>query len=206
MDPHDTTNIRTFAQSCSANGQSYSMAVLIGSNVTYHQKGSMAFLRQEAPDIYRLDEVPTVSDDDLFQLFIPDLPEMAEARAVEGQTTLQDIVEMKEWGAAQTGVIPNEASRAETALLFKSGGDMDNWTVGLDRVFRMMAGQRPGVDADVTPKKLKQIFGQYGVAYLNSSYQATTGDSHIDNPTLGWSERTHCRHWRQRSIGKILFA
>ncbi|MEX1236521.1 MAG: hypothetical protein WEB56_16180 [Roseovarius sp.] len=133
------------------------MAVLIGSNVTYHQKGSMAFLRQEAPDIYRLDEVPTVSHDDLFQLFIPDLPEMAEARAVEGQTTLQDIVEMKEWGAAQTGVIPNEASRAETALLFKSGGDMDNWTVGLDRVFRMMAGQRPGVDADVTPKKLKQI-------------------------------------------------
>lgn len=57
----------------------------------------------------------------------------------------------------RTGVTPNEASRIETALLFvRAGGDAETWTVGLEDVFRLIAGQRPSVDAVVTPRLLTQ--------------------------------------------------
>ncbi len=157
MNPPDTTNVWTFARGCVDNGQSYSMALIVATMVTYAQKGLWAVLRHEAPDIYRLDQVPGISHDDLYQNYIPELREMAVARAVEGQVTLQDLVEMKEWVADQVGVTPGEASKTETALLFvRSGGDLTKWTVALEDVFRLLNGQRPEADTVVTPGKLNQ--------------------------------------------------
>ena len=157
MNPPDTTNVWTFARGCADNGQAYSMALIVATMVTYSQKGLWAVLRHEAPDIYRLDQVPGISHDDLYQNFIPDLRQMAAERAVEGQITLQDLVEMKEWVADQVGVVPGEASKTETALLFvRSGGDLSDWTVGLEDVFRLLSGQRPEADTVVTPGKLNQ--------------------------------------------------
>ena len=78
-------------------------------------------------------------------------------RARDGLITLQDLVEMKEWVADQVGVVPGEASKTETALLFvRSGGDLEAWTVGLEDVFRLLNGQMPEADAVVTPGKLNQ--------------------------------------------------
>ncbi|MEM8881662.1 MAG: hypothetical protein AAGC82_13805, partial [Pseudomonadota bacterium] len=89
--------------------------------------------------------------------FIPELREMAERRARDGLITLQDLVERKEWVAEQVGVVPGEASKTETALLFvRSGGDLSAMTVGRDDVFRLLNGQRPEADAVVTPAKLNQ--------------------------------------------------
>ncbi|MEL6958471.1 MAG: hypothetical protein AAGL89_05900 [Pseudomonadota bacterium] len=161
MNPPDTTNVWTFARGCADNGQAYSMALIVATMVTYSQKGLWAVLRHEAPDIYRLDQVPGISHDDLYQNHIPELREMAEVRAVDGLITLQDLVEMKEWVADQVGVDPREASKTETALLFvRSGGDLDAWTVDLDDVFRLLSGQRPEADAFVTPEKLNKTMDQ----------------------------------------------
>ncbi|MEM9477721.1 MAG: twin-arginine translocation signal domain-containing protein, partial [Pseudomonadota bacterium] len=56
MNPPDTTNVWTFARGGEDNGQSYSMALIVATMVTYSQKGLWAVLRHEAPDIYRLDQ------------------------------------------------------------------------------------------------------------------------------------------------------
>ena len=161
MNPPDATNVWTFARGCAENGQSYSMALIVATMVTYSQKGLWAVLRHEAPDIYRLDQVPGISHDDLYQNHIPELREFAATRAVEDQITLQDLVEMKEWVADQIGVVPGEASKTETALLFVgSGGDLDAWTVDLDDVFRLLSRQRPEADAVVTPEKLNKTMDQ----------------------------------------------
>ncbi|MEM8974308.1 MAG: twin-arginine translocation signal domain-containing protein [Pseudomonadota bacterium] len=161
MNPPDTTNVWTFARGCADNGQAYSMAMIVATMVTYSQKGLLAVLRHEAPNIYRLDQVPGISHDDLYQNFIPELREMAEMRARDGLITLQDLVEMKEWVAEQVGVTPGEASQTETALLFvRSGGDLEAWTVELEDVFRLLNGQRPEADAVVTPGKLNQAMDQ----------------------------------------------
>ncbi|MGX9355138.1 hypothetical protein ACS3SW_08235 [Roseobacteraceae bacterium S113] len=157
MNPPDTTNLWTFARGCVDNGQSYAMALFVATMVTYSQKGLLAVLRHEAPDIYRLDQVPGISHDDLYQDFIPELRDIAETRARDGYINLQDLVEMKEWVAEQVGVTPGKASKTETALLFvRSGGDLNTWTVGLEDVFRLLSGQRPEAEVVVTPAKLNQ--------------------------------------------------
>ncbi|MEM6891291.1 MAG: hypothetical protein AAF636_24635 [Pseudomonadota bacterium] len=77
--------------------------------------------------------------------------------AVAERLTLQDLVTMKEWVARQLKVIPNEASRIETALLFvRAGGRVEDWTVGLEDVFLLLSGKTPAVDAVVTPDLLSR--------------------------------------------------
>jgi len=157
MDPPDTTNMWTFARGCEANGMSYSMAIFVSMQITYAQKGLLAVLRHETPDIYRLREVPGISHDDRYAIFQPELRVMADEMANDGRLTLQDLVALKEWVAQEIGVIPNDASRIETALLFvRAGGDFETWTVDLGDVFRLMAGQRPIADAQVTISKLNR--------------------------------------------------
>lgn len=160
MNPPDTTNMWAFARGCEANGMSYSMALLVCIQVTYLQKGLLAVLRHEAPDIYRLREVPSISHDDRYAVFQPELREMADGLEVDGRLALQDLVAMKQWVARQLGVEINEASRIETALLFvRAGGDFETWTVDRDDVFRLIAGQRPLAEAQVTIGKMNTALG-----------------------------------------------
>lgn len=157
MNPPDTTNMWSFARGCAENGMDYAMAVFVTVQVTYQQKGLLAVLRHEAPDIYRLREVRGVSHDDRYALFQQELRAKAEEAAVDGRLTLQDLVVMKEWVARELNVTPNEASRIETSLLFiRAGGDFETWTVGMEDVFRLIAGRRPVVDAEVTPNLLSR--------------------------------------------------
>ena len=157
MNPPDPSNMWTFARGCEANGMSYQMAVLVCMQVTFFQKGLLAVLRHEAPDIYRLREVPGISHDDRYALFQPELRAMADNMASNGRLSLQDLVEMKEWVAEQVGVEINEASRIETALLFvRAGGDFDTWTVDMEDVFRLIAGQRPHAETVVTLGKMNR--------------------------------------------------
>jgi hypothetical protein len=155
MNPPDTTNMWTFARGCVDNGMVYRMALFVTVQITYLQKGLLGVLRHEAPDIYRLHEVPGISHDDRYRPFQTELRSMAEGMAVDGRLTLQDLVAMKEWVARQLDVTPNEASRIETALLFvRAGGDLETWTVDLEDTFRLISGQRPDAEAVVTPDKL----------------------------------------------------
>lgn len=157
MNPPETTNMWSFARGCVDNGMDYGMALFVTVQVTYQQKGLLAVLRHEAPDIYRLREVDGISHDDRYARFQPELRAQAEEFAIDGRLTLQDLVVMKEWIATELGVTPNEASRIETALLFiRAGGDVETWTVSTEDVFRLIAGQRPSVDAVVTPGLMSQ--------------------------------------------------
>jgi hypothetical protein len=157
MGPPDTTNMWSFARGCEANGMSYSMAILVSMQVTYFQKGLLAVLRHEAPDIYRLHEVPGISHEDKYWAYKDDLRPMADEMAVDGFLTLQNLVELKEWVARDLGVTPNDASRIETALLFvRAGGDFETWTVGLEDVFLLISRQRPKAEAEVTMSKMNE--------------------------------------------------
>lgn len=161
MNPPNTTNMWTFARGCTKNGMDYAMAIIVTMQVTYYQKGLMAVLRHEAPDIYRLREVPGISHDDRYALFQPELRAQAQQLAVDGRLKLQDLVLLKEWVANELGVAPNEASRIETALLFvRAGGDFGTWTVGMEDVFRLIAGLRPSVDAVVTIGLINKALAQ----------------------------------------------
>lgn len=131
------------------------MALFVTVQITYAQKGLLAVLRHEAPDIYRLREVPGISHDDRYPPFPDDLRTKADPMAVNGRLTLQNLVTLKEWVARELNVVPNEASRIETALLFvRAGGNLETWTVDLDDTFRPVNGQRPVAEAVVTPDKL----------------------------------------------------
>ena len=157
MSPPDTTNMWSFASGCTENG----MALFVTVQVTYQQKGLISVLRHEAPDIYRLREVHGVSHDDRYAPYQDELRNQAKDLAVDGRLTLQDLVVLKEWVANELNVVPNEASRIETALLFvRAGGDLETWSVGMEDVFRLVAGQRPSVDAIVTPNLLNQARGK----------------------------------------------
>ena len=157
MNPPDTTNMWTFARGCVANGMHYGMALVVTVQITYAQKGLLAVLRHEAPDIYRLREVPGISHDDRYHPFQDELRTMADDMAVNGRLTLQDLVTLKEWVARHLGIVPNEASRIETALLFvRAGGDLETWTVDLEDIFRLIGRQRPSVEVSVTPDKLNR--------------------------------------------------
>lgn len=157
MNSPDTTNMWSFARGCVENGMDYGMALFVTVQVTFQQKGLLAVLRHEAPDIYRLREVSGISHDDRYAPFQEELRAQAEDVAIDGRLTLQDLVVMKEWVANELGVTPNEASRIETALLFvRAGGESETWTVGMEDVFRLIAGQRPSVDAVVTPDLMNQ--------------------------------------------------
>ncbi|MBX9603881.1 MAG: hypothetical protein K2X35_22935 [Bryobacteraceae bacterium] len=161
MNPPDTTNMWTFARGCARNGMAYGMALFVTAQITYQQKGLWAILRHEAPDIYRLRQVPGVSHEDRFAPFQTELRAMAEKMAVKGRLTLHDLVTLKEWVARKLSVVPNEASRIETALLFvRAGGNLDTWTVDLDDVFRLVAGQRPLAEAQVTVDNLTRTRNQ----------------------------------------------
>lgn len=161
MDPPDTTNMWTFARGCVASGMDYSMALFVTLQITFQQKGLLAVLRHEAPDIYRLREVRGISHDDRYAPFQTELRPMAADMAVDGRLTLQDLVTLKEWVARKLDVVPNEASRIETALLFvRAGGDLEAWTVDLEDTFRLIAGTRPRAEAVVTPGKLDQTRAQ----------------------------------------------
>lgn len=157
MDPPDTTNMWTFARGCVANGMTYAMALFVTVQIIFQQKGLWAVLRREAPDIYRLREVPGISHDDRYAPYAAQLRPMAEDLSVDGRLTLQDLVTLKEWAARELDVVPNEASRIETALLFvRAGGDFVTWTVDLEDTFRLVAGQRPMAAAQVTVGKLSK--------------------------------------------------
>lgn len=157
MNPPDTTNMWTFARGCVDNGMTYGMALFVSLQITYQQKGLLAVLRHEAPDIYRLREVPGISHDDRYGPFLTELRPMAEGMAIDERLTLQDLVMMKEWVARRLEVIPNEASRIETALLFvRAGGRVEDWTVGLEDVFLLLSGKTPAIDAVVTPDLLSR--------------------------------------------------
>jgi hypothetical protein len=161
MNPPDTTNMWTFTRGCVANGMDYGMALFVTVQITFLQKGLLAVLRHEAPDIYRLREVPGISHDDRYAPFQTELRAMANDMAVDGRLTLQDLVTLKEWVARRLGIVPNEASRIETALLFvRAGGDLETWTVDLEDTFRLIAGKRPRAVALVTPAKLDQTRAQ----------------------------------------------
>lgn len=51
MNPPDTTNMWSFARGCSENGMDHAMALFVTVQVTYQQKGLVAVLRHESPDI-----------------------------------------------------------------------------------------------------------------------------------------------------------
>lgn len=131
------------------------MALFVVLQVTSKQKGPFAALRGETPDLNALDKVPGVSHTDLYSSYLTELREQSEKLEIDGQLTLQDLVDMKEWVAHQEQVDIIESSRIETALLFvRAGGDLAGGKVATRDVFELLEGRAPSRDAQVTSSTL----------------------------------------------------
>ena len=138
-------------------GMDRQMAQFVAIQVGWQQKGFWSVLKGEAPDIYRLDQVHGVTHCDLFAKYLPVLEQQAKAMEVDGQITLQDIVELKKWVANQEKVEPNEASKIECALVFiKAGGNLETQKVYTEDVFMLLRGIRPKRDAPITIDLMNQ--------------------------------------------------
>lgn len=136
----------------------YTMALAVGVQITFQQKGLLAVLRHEAPDIYRLREVPGVSHDDRYGVYLEELKQLAPSMAADGRLKLQDLVDLKKWVARKAGVaVISEPSRIETALAFiRAGGDFETWTVDMKEFFTLLSGQRPQSAAQVNFSSLSR--------------------------------------------------
>ena len=111
----------------------------------------MSYLRGEAPDLRRLDEVPGVSHPDLYGAYPEVVRTRVEERAVDGRITLQDLVDIKIELARRAGVRRIRlSSRLETCLAFmRAGGELRTETVDAEAVLTLLAGRWPEVDAFV---------------------------------------------------------
>ena len=121
----------------------------------WQQNGLWSVIKGEAPDIYSLDKVHGVSHCDLFSEFLPELEEMAKTKEIDGQITLQDLVEMKKWVAKQVQVEISEPSKIETSLLFvKAGGNLETQKVYTEDVFMLLKGIKPKRDSPINVELL----------------------------------------------------
>lgn len=155
----NTSHLWRFVRDCNAYGMSSMMAFVVASQITMNQKGKgvWALLRGEAPDLYRLEEVSGVSHLDLYSAYLTQVVEQINAMSVAGEISLQNLVTIKEWIAAEERVPIIEASKIETILAFLyGGGDLETGMVNAENVISILSGRRPKAHANLNPTKLNQ--------------------------------------------------
>ncbi len=131
-------------------GMDRSMAQFVAIQVGWQQNGLWSVIKGEAPNIYALDQVHGVTHCDLFAKYLPELEQQAKKIDVDGQITLQELVNMKKWVAQQEQVEISEPSKIETSLLFvKAGGNLETQKVYAEDVFTLLRGIQPERDAPI---------------------------------------------------------
>lgn len=158
MAPPDTSNLWRFARDCEKNGLGFLEALAAGGRVVQAQKGLLALLRGQAPDLYRLDEVKGISHKDLYLPYLPQVKTKVQALSRNGQISIQDLADIKEWIAAQEGVSVTRPSKIEAIILFiRAGGELDTGLIDADDALRMIEGYEPKKSGVVTFNTLKQV-------------------------------------------------
>ncbi len=138
-------------------GMEPAMAVFVATQITWQQKGLGAVLGGVAPDIYQLTDVHGISHCDLFGRYLPELKVMARKLEKEGLLTIQDLVTMKQWVAAQEGIAVIESSQIETSLAFLgAGGSLETGLVETNNFFAFMKGERLSAENGITIEALDQ--------------------------------------------------
>jgi hypothetical protein len=131
-------------------GMDRTMATFVAVQVGFQQNGLWSVVKGDAPDIYALEKVHGVTHCDLYSNYLLELEQQAKEKEVDGQITLQDLVEMKKWVAKQTSVEISEPSKIETSLLFvKAGGNLETQKVYTEDVFMLLKGIKPKRDAPI---------------------------------------------------------
>ena len=153
----DTSNLWRFVRDCEKNGFSFFMSLAVSARVVQLQKGGLALLRAEAPDLYKLDQVESVSHKDRYLPYLPEVKAKMQALSRNGKISIQDLVDIKEWIAAQEGVPIIQMSKAQPIILFvRAGGDLDSGLIDMDDALRMIEGYEPKKGNVVTLDLLKQ--------------------------------------------------
>lgn len=152
-----STGWNAFARDCEKHGMDFGMALFVTIQTTWQQKGLWSVIRGEAPDIYTLDRVPGVSHCDLYAKYYDELEQKARAVEVNGQISLQDIVNIKKWIAELEGVEVMQSSKFETALIFGyAGGDLKTQKVYTNDVLLLVKSQSPTRGKVMNPTLLNE--------------------------------------------------
>lgn len=173
-----TTSLSAFAQDAEKAGMDYWMAIGVAMQVTWQQKGMLAALSGEVPDLYALERVPGVSHCDLYTSYIPELREMARDLDQEGTLHLQDLVSMKQWVAREEQVEIIESSRIETALLFvRAGGDFETGRVNTENVFAVLEAIGPENPGLVTIERMNRArdMADWGAGEIEATENELSG-------------------------------
>jgi hypothetical protein len=114
------------------------------------------------PDIYRLEQIPGVSHEDLFHnYFDATLYRIDEAKDADGMIMLQDLVNIKKWIVEQERMQISEmlgSSKSETGLVFlASGGDLDTQKVSGDEVIKILNAERPTRKISITVTRMFKV-------------------------------------------------
>lgn len=147
-----TTNIKAFCDDLQDKGMQWTMCFGVAATIVQRQKGFGALLAGEAPDIYRLDEVPGISHLDLYTKdFGLTTMMVGDATDEDGMISLDDLVRIKKQIAEREEVSEiNGASRIETTLAFvKSGGDQKTGLVNATNVLTFLQGKEPDVFVEI---------------------------------------------------------
>jgi len=147
----DDSGFLSFVGSLANNGLGHVSAAAVTFLVTSMQKGVLAGLRGETPDLSQLDQVRRVSHSDLYQSSPKDVSRLLTEASVEGRVSVQDLVDVKKYIAQKMGVTPSHASKTETYIAFLfAGGNLDTGTVGLEDILAFLAGERPAKTGQVS--------------------------------------------------------
>ena len=137
-------NTWQFARDCQKNGMGLFAAFAVTAGTVVLQKGVWPLLRGDVPDLYKLDEVKSISHQDLYLPELKFVEEKVKALSNNGQISIQDLADIKESIAAKKGVPVITGSKGQAVLLFiRAGGDLDSGLIDADDVLRMIEGYEP---------------------------------------------------------------
>ena len=144
-------NTWQFTRDCQKNGMGFFAAFGITAGTVLFQKGVLALLRGDVPDLYKLDKVKFISHQDLYLPDFEFVEERVKALSRNGQVSLQDLADIKMSIADKIGVPVIQGSKIQTVLLFlRAGGDLDSRLIDADDALRMIKGYEPKKSGVVT--------------------------------------------------------
>lgn len=146
-----TESRSAFMEDVQKAGMDDAMALGATMQVGVSQNGVWSTLFGKAPDIYNLENVHGISHCDRYNRYTKEVEFQLKEREIDGQVSIQDLVEIKEWIAEKENVEIISSSKQETALLFGyAGGNLETGKVFTDDIILLINNKMPARGGKMT--------------------------------------------------------